>query len=189
MRRLPGRLNQTASRYLTRSLKASLQEDQTLRAATAGALAEAELDQGKIKEAWNVIRRWFISVEDRPLPPSREDLRKVTNDRIKLYSKSLPPDRLPILVAPFDIDDVVPEPDEIADAIKGLRNGKSPGPSKIRAEHLKEWVKEAYREHHPYQGNWNRVVDLIQTCFRERQVPTQILWSTVVLLPKGNGDY
>ena len=128
-------------------------------------------------------------MQDRPLRPSQEDLKKITNDRIKLYSKSLPPDRLPILVAPFDIDDVVPEADEIADTIRGLRNRKSPRPSKIRAEHLKEWVKEAYREEHPYQGNWNRVVDLIQTCFRERRVPTQMLWSTVVLLPKGNGDY
>ena len=163
LRRLPGRLNQTASRYLTRCLKASLQEDRKARAAAAGALAEAELNQDppRIKEAWNVIRRWFISVEDRPLPPSSEDLSKVTNDRIKLYSKSLPPNRLSILVAPFDIDDVVPDPDEIADAIRGLRNGKSPGPSNIRAEHLKEWLKEAYQEHHPYQGNWNRDVDLI----------------------------
>jgi len=140
-------------------------------------------------EAWNIIRRWFIKVEDRPLPPSREDLQKVTNDCIKLYTKSLPPDRIPILVAPFDIDDVVPEPDEIADAIRGLRNGKAPGPSQVRAEHLKEWVEEAERKVDPYQGNWDRVVDLIQTCFRERQVPTQMSWSTVVLLPKGNGDY
>ena len=103
--------------------------------------------------------------------------------------KSLPPDRIPILVAPFDIDDVVPEPDKIADAIRGLKNGKSPGPSKDRAEHLKEWVKEAYRDVDPYQENWDRVVNLIQTCFRERQVPTQLSWSTAVLLPKGNGDY
>ena len=50
-------------------------------------------------------------------------------------------------------------------------------------------MEEAYREVNPYQDNWNRVVDLVQTCFRERQVPTQMSWSTVVLLPKGNGDY
>ena len=169
----------------------SLKEDRKRRAATAGALAEAELnhDPPHIKEAWNVIRRWFIKVEDRPLPPSREDLRKVTNDRITLCTQSLPPDKIHILVATFDIDDVVLEPDEITDAIRGLRNGKSPGPSKVRAEHLKEWVEEAYRDVDPYQGNWDRVVDLIQTCFRERQVPTQMSWSTVVLLPKGNGDY
>ena len=113
----------------------------------------------------------------------------MTNDRIKLYSKSLPPDRIPVLVAPFDIDDVVPEPSEIMEAVRRLRNGKAPGPSKVRAEHFEEWVEEATRDENPYQGNWDRVVELVQSCFQERCVPTQMSWSTVVLLPKGNGDY
>ena len=60
-----------------------------------------------------------------------------------LYSKSLPPEWIPILVAPFDIDDVVPEPDEIVRAVQGLKNGKAPVPPKVRAEYLKEWVEEA----------------------------------------------
>ena len=141
MRRLPGRLNQTASPHLTRRLKASLKEDRKRGATTAGALVETELDQVKIKEAWSVIRHWFIEVQDWPFPPSREDLQKVTNDRIKLYLKSLSPDSLPILVAPFDIDDIVPEPDKIADAIQGLRNEQSPRPSKVRAEHFKECMQ------------------------------------------------
>ena len=187
--KLPSPTNHTAYRHLTRSLKASLREDRKKRATTADALAEAELNQDRIKEAWNVIHRSLIKVEDQPLPPSRENLRKVTTDCMTLYSKSLPPDMIPIIVAPFDIDDVVPEPDKIAQAVWGLKNEKSPGPSKVRAEHLKEWVREAYREDHPHQGNWNRVVDLIQSCFRKRQVPSQMSWSTVVLLPKGNGDY
>ena len=55
-----------------------------------------------------------------------------------------------LLVTPFDIDDAVLEPDEIFDAIRGLKNGKSPGPSKVRAEHLKEWVEEVYRDVDPY---------------------------------------
>ena len=50
-------------------------------------------------------------------------------------------------------------------------------------------MEEVYRDEHPYQGNRDRVVDLIQICFWEQQVPTQMLWSTVVLLPKGNGNY
>ena len=37
-------------------------------------------------------------------------------------------------------------------------------------------MQEAYWKDHPYQGNWNRVVDLIQSCFREQQVPSQISW-------------
>ena len=122
--KLPGPTNQTEYRRLTRNLKLSLKEDRKQRAATAGALAEAELNEGNVREAWAVIRRWFVTVSNRPLPPSRTDLRKVTNDRIKLYSKSLPPERIPVLVAPFDIDDVVPEPSEIMEAVRRLRNGK-----------------------------------------------------------------
>ena len=66
LRRLPGPTNQIEYRRLTRSLKSSLKEDRKRRAATAGALAEAELnhDPPHIKEAWNVIRRWFIQVKD-----------------------------------------------------------------------------------------------------------------------------
>ena len=67
--------------------------------------------------------------------------------------KPLPPDRVPVLVAPYDIDDVVPEPSEIMEAVCRLRNGKAPGPSKVRVEHFKEWVEEATREENPYQGN------------------------------------
>ena len=79
--------------------------------------------------------------------------------------------------------------DNIAEEIRGLRNGKSPRPSNVRVENLYDLMKDAYREEHPYHGNWNRVVDLIQTCFRLRQVSTQMSWSTVVLLSNGNGDY
>ena len=96
-------------------------------------------------------------MENRPLPPSQEDLGKVINDCIKLYSKSLPPERIPVLLAPFDIDDVVLDPSKIMVAVRKLKNGKAPGPSKVRAENFKEWVEEATREENPYQGN----------CFRD----------------------
>ena len=73
-----------------------------------------------------------------PASSTWKDLQKVTNDCIKLYLKSLPLDQLPILFAPFDIDDVLLEPDEIAEVIQGLTNGKSPIPNDLRAEYLKE---------------------------------------------------
>ena len=117
LRYLPRPTNQTEYRYLTCSLKSSLEEDRKQQAATADALAEAEINQGRIREAWHVILRRFIKKEDQPLPPSREDLRKVTTDYITLYSKFLPPDRIPILIALFDIGVVVPAPDEIAQAV------------------------------------------------------------------------
>ena len=147
MRKLPGPTNQTECRQLTQSLKLSLKEDRKRRAATAGALAEAELKEGNLGEAWSIIRCWFVTVKNRPLPPSQEDLRKVTNDCIKLYTKALPSERIPVLVALFDIDDVVPEPSKIMEVVCRLRNGKAPG--KVRNEHFKEWVKEATRKENP----------------------------------------
>ena len=119
-------------------------------------------------------------------PLSQEDLRKVTNNCIKLYTKALPPERILVLVAPFDIDDVIPEPSEIMEVVCRLRNGKASGPSKVRAEPFKKWIEEATRDENLYQGNWDRVVELAQNCFQERCVPTQMSWFTVVLLPKGS---
>ena len=55
LHRLPGTLNQSVHRRLSRSLKCSFQEDRKQRAATAGALVEAELSEGHTREAWKII--------------------------------------------------------------------------------------------------------------------------------------
>ena len=62
-------------------------------------------------------------------------------------------------------------------------------PSRVRIEHFKEWLGEATRDKDQHSENWNRVVELLQSCLRKRCVPIQLTWSTVVLLLKGNGDY
>ena len=99
-------------------MKLAFKSDRKRRCATAGALAEAELSSGNTREAWTMVRSWYSSASCRPPPPSREDLKKVTDDRINLYTKDATPDALPILVAPFDISDEVPDDCEIAEAVK-----------------------------------------------------------------------
>ena len=47
----------------------------------------------------------------------------------------------------------------------------------------------AKRERDPETGNWERVVDLVQTAFRNGTLPTKCIWHTVVILLKGNRDY
>ena len=37
--------------------------------------------------------------------------------------------------------------------------------------------------------NWARVVDLVQTAFREGDLVEKSTWQAVVLIPKGKGDY
>ena len=80
---------------------------------------------------------------------------------------------------------------------------------RIRAEGLKGWLAaasrgEKERETATKDGggkgerrtdekagaeNWARVVDLMQTAFRERDLAEESTWQAVVLIPKGKGDY
>ena len=37
--------------------------------------------------------------------------------------------------------------------------------------------------------NWDQVTSCVKLCFVERSILTQLSWSTVVLVPKGSGNY
>ena len=45
----------------------------------------------------------------------------MTVNSIKLYTKDLPPEQIPILVAPFDTDDSEPEDEEITNTVWKLK--------------------------------------------------------------------
>ena len=57
----------------------------------------------------------------------------------------------------------------------------------MRAEHLKYWLEAAKGEEQLDMTNWDRMVEIIQTAFREVTLPTKFMWQTVFLIPKGNG--
>ena len=107
-------------------------------------------------------------------------------------------------IEPSEVKDSVPEEGEIEWAVKRLRNNRSRGPSRIRAEHIKGWLAAARRsgkgettdtekggQEDPREGadNWTRFVDLIQTAFREDELAEEATWQAVVLIPKGKKDY
>ena len=56
-------------------------------------------------------------------------------------------------------------------------------------EHLHEWLASATRERDMDIGHWDRVVELDQMAFRGGIIVTNCTWQTVVLLPKGNGEF
>ena len=118
---------------------------------------------------------------------------------------------IPISVNNFLVDNLVPTEDDIEWAVKRLHNHCSRGPSGMQAEHLKGWlaaarnkekeeaaVGEENTEGNMYGGkyteptdasNWDRVVDLVQTAFREGRLAEEAMWQAVVLIPKGKKDY
>ena len=79
----------------------------------------------------------------------------------------------------------------------------------MRAEDLKGWLAAARRGEKEREaktkdrgdrggeqevqteeeGHWGRVMEIIQTAFRDRELAEEITWHAVVLIPKGKGDY
>ena len=74
----------------------------------------------------------------------------------------------------------------------------------MRADHLKGWLAAARREEKgetadkegggqedTQEGveNWVRVVELVQTAFRDGDLAEEATWQAVVLIPKGKKDY
>jgi hypothetical protein len=79
---------------------------------------------------------------------------------------------------------------EIADAVARMPRGKSPGPSKMRAEHLKGWRAEAYPAQEggvENRVNWAPFVELVQHMYVTGEIPTALSYAVCVLLPKPDG--
>ena len=105
-------------------------------------------------------------------------------------------------VKPSEINDSVPTEDEIAEAVTKLRRKRLGGPSRIRAEHLKGWLAAAKRgglaeekgeekteAEEEGEELWGKVVEMTETAFREGNLAEEATWQTVVLIPKGKGEF
>ena len=59
----------------------------------------------------------------------------------------------------------------------------------MKAEHLKSWLWKAAREKNPDTEVWGKVVGVTQVAFQEGYIPEALMWKTLVLIPKGGGEY
>ncbi len=121
-------------------------------------------------------------------------------ERVELYRRRDSPD-LPIVVDHAEmrakIRDDTPDEEEIRVAVAELTNGRSAGVSRMRAEHLKGWLKGAKLEEDPKTGpanvgareDWKALVKLVQAVWDEGKIPTELGWVVTVLIPKGGSDY
>ena len=192
---------------LGKEVKKILAEDRRRRADEAEVEVEAlvEADPPLIQEAWYRIQGWYKAAVDRSLPPARATLKRITAERVVLYSR-VPPRgySIPVEIKPFEVEDGVPYEGEIDWAVKRLHNNRAGGASRMRAEDLKEWLATARRgekgetadkEGRGREGtregaeNWARVVELVQMAFKDGYLAEEATWQVVVLIPKGKKDY
>ncbi len=96
-----------------------------------------------------------------------------------------------------EIQDDMPTNGEIRVAIAELTNGRSVGASRMRGEHLKEWLQGVQLKKNPEMGpnnvgagdKWNTLVRLVQAVWDEGKIPIQLRWVVTVLILKGGGGY
>ena len=160
---------------------------------TAGQEVETLLgeDPSNAKEACRRLKGWYKAAVNQAPPPARATLEQITAERVNLYIYvSSPGDNIPITVAPAEVNDSVPTEDEIEDAVKKLRRNRSGGLSGMRADRLKGWLAASNRgklvgekgeektEEEEEEGRelWEKLVDLVQTAFREGGVAEEATW-------------
>jgi hypothetical protein len=109
---------------------------------------------------------------------------------------------LPYNFPHFKISDDMPTDSELRTMVRGLKNGQAAGATKMTAEHIKGWPdkiqlnEKAARETTGREGadlgagcKWRIFIELIQTIWERGEIPEQMSWMVIVLLPKGGGDF
>lgn len=178
------------ARRLTRLVNSCLKADRKLRTEEAGAAIQAALDSDDPKTAYGHLAAWYKFHGDRTPKPSRQDLESVTRDFATLYTAEVPSppgDDVPYDGPTFAIDDSVPSEAEIEDAIPRIKLGKASGPSGMKAEDFHEWLADARRKENPDTTRWLALVATIQHIFKTGNVPKEVCWTLLALLPKPDG--
>jgi hypothetical protein len=135
---------------MKREIWNSLKYDRIAQTKRVGQSKEAKLGGGNVQEAFQLLKGWYraaTEVEARPCPQTMECQ---TAERIALYTGRTPPgEPLPINIDPAPISDGVPTDLEVRESVGELTNGCSGGASRMRAEHMKEWLQGIRREEDP----------------------------------------
>ena len=116
-----------------------------------------------------------------------------TQERENLYAAApTQGGHIPCNVDPIEVEDGSPSDALIRSVVKKLKSGRSKGAAGMRAEDLKGWL--AGMEAEEEQGiegagdHWRLFVKLVQTVWDTGEIPRQLRYIIVVLIPKGNSD-
>ncbi len=122
-----------------------------------------------------------------------------TAEQIALYARrDSPGDPLLININPsIFVSNATLTDKKIWVAAGELTNGRSGGASGMHAEDIKAWLQGIKFEEDPLVGpanvgaveHWCIFIALVQAIWDHGEIPLQLLWMVVLLIPKGGGDY
>jgi hypothetical protein len=197
MLRRTGRLCRTGGRRLYCQIGKSFCKDRADRTSQVGTMIKSELMGGNVQEAFCHLKGWYQATTETQAKPCYQTMERQTLEQVNLYAqRESPGNPLSINVTPVEINDDVPSDDKLREVVSKLTNGQAAGASGMRVEHIKGWLHNVrWEEDLEGQGaegtgdSWRLFVRLVQAAWAHGVIPHQLLWSIVVLIPKGGGDY
>jgi hypothetical protein len=192
-----------AAHRIGREIMSSLAADCKQHAANAASIVKSHLSNRAVKEVWRALKGWYQAAEDCPPPECPETMAKQIAKGVELYAWAPPMGTsLPFNFPYFEIPDSVPTEEEIRTMVSGLKSRQATGATGMRAEHVKTRLSNIRHEEKVAQENPGRIVDtgdlskkwrifikMIQIIWDRGEIPMQMSWMVVILLPKGGGNF
>ena len=76
--------------------------------------------------------------------------------------------------------------------MRHLQLHKAGGHTHLRTEHFNKWLREEYSSEGtstpPSTERWHNLVEITQLICKHREIPRELGWTILVLIPKGNTD-
>ena len=95
---------QAFKQRLGKEVQKSLTTDRRLQADKAGTEALVKVDLPLIQEAWYCLQGWYKAAVDRAPSPAQATLKRITAERVTLYSRvPTPGDSIPVDIEPFAV--------------------------------------------------------------------------------------
>ena len=145
--------------------------------------------------AYAILKRWYQYVSVWAPKPSRTDMENVRGNFQNLYHREDPnPPGLPLTthVNPDKVNDKIPSEAELEAVVLCLRPHRSGGHTHLRAEHFKQWQRGVYLRDYsktsPRRERWMCLVDIVQHMWSTGEIPQELGWTVLVLIPKGTTD-
>ena len=180
---------------LKKDLRRAMRQDRKNRQNDVGEKFSTNFAGGNMRKAYSGIRGWYRKRTGDEKKPTVREMTTIHNTYKNLFTESTSEkEEIPILVEPTMIDDEVPSEQEIRDAVKQLRNFKSPGASGIKVENLKLWAAESEiteeEERTPRRDRWEKLMRIVELAFQDAEIPDAFMNAVLVLIPKHKpGEY
>ena len=193
------RHNCNVARGLTKAIRQSLLVDYRRRAGEAAAsirtCLEPSAGETDLSGSYAILERWYRHTSTQEPKISQTDIEKVRGDFQTLYQQEDPqPPGLPLAthVEQVKVNNATPLEAEVETAVRCLRPIKSGGHTQLHAEQFQQWLWETTpRENSktPLRTErWMCLVDIVQHMWRTGEIPQELGWNILVLIPKAPTD-